>query len=604
MSCKKCLIDFNMPGWYKSLDDSLLCEDCKYVIKQVNDFAYRGYHLYHLDLQKAIYGLMPIKSGGQVILVNPNQIDLTRFTEDDIICELTQRLGIIDKEYIGKKSINDICNQIMGFLLDDLYSYIQSNPIGYLMALLTVLEYNTSLSEVTVSWLNNVDKNKISPDDIKDNFGRLIVESFKFLKDSQLNCFPIVYKDWEGILAFDKLAFQYGIELIVNYLTRGGKFNEPFRERKFGKIIQLIRAIYFVLETRDRATEKIFCIDSIRIDSQGSIRIVETKDSYLYYSELAIEYIDAMTSREAEDLDQNYKNQLNIVCKKYLGIKMGDMMELCSQLKNNYKLDEYLMGDMEYYAHIVHSLLRCTYDEALAFINILTHDLGMAFQYATTTSERKNRPLRKCLIPVYNDIMVCPVGLIIFSILGLYVDIVEGRVMEERIQKRIEEVREKINLEFESLVACLLKKSFDSSIVKQDIRMRDIRKLNSKGFVLLPGQVDILFLHRGRLYVVECKDFSLRTTTKSLGNELNSLRKTKHKSDQMKLKEKIEVIYNEWESVMHHLGVDDIASIPRCRPIGLFVTNSFSIAALEKEMMYPVIPYNRLVDWFNNLASV
>ncbi len=121
--------------------------------------------------------------------------------------------------------------------------------------------------------------------------------------------------------------------------------------------------------------------------------------------------------------------------------------------------------------------------EAMTFVEILLNKQENEFQFAVSTSERQTRPLRRCLIPIENGIIACPVGVLQFACLGLYIDITEGTIKEEGVKKELSEIRKKLNLEFEEFVANYLRSKFPEAIVKHNIEMKGIPKLNSKEFV-------------------------------------------------------------------------------------------------------------------------
>lgn len=75
--------------------------------------------------------------------------------------------------------------------------------------------------------------------------------------------------------------------------------------------------------------------------------------------------------------------------------------------------------------------------------------------------------------------------------------------------------------------------------------------------VVLSGQIDVLALIQGKLFVIECKDNPFKFNAKAVGNELNKFRKVNKGSYQYKLKNKIQDVVNNWDSVMNYLGVLD-----------------------------------------------
>lgn len=158
-----------------------------------------------------------------------------------------------------------------------------------------------------------------------------------------------------------------------------------------------------------------------------------------------------------------------------------------------------------------------------------------------------------------------------------------------------------VHKKFESDVILHLKNNFIDAFIKGDIEkdnmVPDIEA--GRGFLQLPGQIDIIMLYRNKMFVIECKDIGLKYTPKSILNEVYRFRKIGNKSFQNKLSNKVESVYNNWDSIVAFLGVSSENKIQKHMPISLFVTDTFSVAAIEKDLPSPVVPFQKLIEWIN-----
>lgn len=68
------------------------------------------------------------------------------------------------------------------------------------------------------------------------------------------------------------------------------------------------------------------------------------------------------------------------------------------------------------------------------------------------TIRKENRMLRKCLIPIIGNIIACPVNILRFATMGLYLDILERKIENEPLKRELQKVYEQIDKNFEKRV--------------------------------------------------------------------------------------------------------------------------------------------------------
>ncbi|GAA0782166.1 hypothetical protein [Hathewaya limosa] len=592
MGCSECNTNFKPSILIEKNEQT--CKTCKKIKDFIEGSINSSFQIYHVNLQKKFNMIAPTFTGNELISINPKFIDMG-LTEEDIFIDIINYLGIKNTYYTDKKAIKNICNRIMGLIIDKISDLIWINPKGYLLALLNALEYTVHLTFVTVGWLNDKNNN-IEVEEITDNFGRMIIKSLKFQRDFNfLGNFEHMYKEWEGVLSFDKYALEYGIE-IVTYLSGEKQLNEEkVNPNNFEKLLITIRAMYTLLYISDNACEN----KELIIDEQGNI-ITKEKNNYKEISKL---YVECMTDKKISDLDVATRNKFNRVCKKYIGISLDDIFQIINGLKKHYiNSDEFLIGSIDYFQKLIKHLLACSDDEAEKFLLNLVATKNDNFVYATATSLRDNRPLRKCLILIENNKVICPVSLLEFSLIGLYTDIIHATLPESDFQKELYTIVSKyIHEKFELDVMLYLQENFTGAMIKRDIKENVIPNIKTgKGFVQFSGQIDVMMLYKDKLFIIECKDIGLKYTEKSLLSELHRFSKISNKSFQEKLNTKSAEVYENWDSVIHFLGVPIGKKVERHMPISLFVVDTFSIAATEKNLPNSVVPLAKLIEWINS----
>lgn len=483
----------------------------------------------------------------------------------------------------------------MGLIIDKISDLIWSNPKGYLLALLNALEYTVHLTFITVGWLNDK-TNNIEVEEITDNFGRVVIRSLKFQRDFNLSGeFEQMYKEWEGVLSFDKYALEYGIEVVTNLAGEKELNEEKVNVNNFEKLLVMIRAMYTLLYISDNACKN----NELIIDEKGNI-ITNEKDNYKEISKL---YVECMIDKKSSEIDIATKNKFNRICNKYIGISLDDIFQIINDLKKYYiNSDEFLIGTIDYFQKLVEHLLACSAESAEKFLLNLMVTKNDDFIYATDTSLRKNRPLRKCLILIENNKAICPIGILEFALIGLYTDIIHATLPESDFQKELYTIVSKnIHEKFEMDVMLHLQENFSGAMIKRDIKENVIQNIKTgKGFVEFSGQIDIIMLYKDKLFIIECKDIGLKFTEKSSLSELERFSKIKSKSFQEKLNTKSVEVYQNWDSVIHFLTGSSIKKVERHMPVSLFVIDTFSIAIAEKNLPNSVVPLVKLIEWINS----
>lgn len=587
MACINCTPIFNPASLL--IENANDCKKCTKVIDYIECNSSLAYLVYSIDIQEKFKKIAPIFNGSQLLMFNARFLD-EGYSEGEILSDIIDSLNIKNTTYENKNEIENVCNIIMGHIIDRIKDLIFDNPKGYLVSLLTILEYSIHLTFMTVGWLND-EENKINIEEITDDVGKLIIRSLKFQRDNNyFGQFEQIYKDWEGTLSLDKLALQYGIE-VVSYLSKNRESsNKEISQIKFKKLFVTIRAMYELLLTRDEASKN----KRLQIDKEGNISSKKV-DNYKEFSKL---YVDSLIGRKKSAFDLKVKGKFNRVCKKYIGISLDDINIIIDNLMKCYcNSDDFLIGTKEYFQELIKNLSGCSDEDAKLFMYNFLSNGNDTFIFATNTSLRDNRPLRKCLITVDDDIIACPISVLKFSLIGFYNDITHATLPESLFQKELFKIVDKnVNEKFEMDVVKHLQKNLHGVYIKGDIKENTLPDITyGKRFVHFTGQIDIIMMYEKKLFVIECKNPDLKYTEKAMMSEVNRFRE---KGDfQKKLNTKVKEVYDNWDSVVKFLGVEE--NVEKHTPISFFVINTFSMAVLEKDLPNKVIPFSNLIEWIN-----
>ncbi|NSL46435.1 NERD domain-containing protein, partial len=147
-----------------------------------------------------------------------------------------------------------------------------------------------------------------------------------------------------------------------------------------------------------------------------------------------------------------------------------------------------------------------------------------------------------------------------------------------------------INEEFEVEIYELLKNSLSKKI------LYNFTKIGSKPpFIEPPGQIDILLYYQYNLYVIECKNYDLKTNIPSVANEVKRIQ-----NDEIgKLEKKVRFVKENLRSILPLIGVDILEADSIENVTGLFVTKNFSVGELLTNQL-PIINYSSLIDWIKS----
>lgn len=527
-------------------------------------------NIYFRNLSLKISEIIPIYSEDSIFKVQ------SLFNENKFIKEF---LGIEYKELKEKNEIYRFIKELLGYLEVRLYNLVLENPVGYLISLYRMIDYNLQITPLIMETINkDVDKNEFLDGNIRILANSIIeykkqVNETKFKNDLRLV---------EHTIATDKQSLQKVVNFIISYELRYSDVNIQTSLDLDG-LIELARAIYYVLSIKQEIFSNIEEL-SLVINEQ---RII-TKSKKEVLNSFSGELYDFLLKGTGTNFEFN--DDIKEMMKNFIGV---DSIEIEKAIEKSIR-EEYSFPGMMFLdecgiEEFLESFFMISKDDAKKLKNELVLDRIKISKIPSDVSLKEGRLLRQSFLKLDENLYVCSEIVFTFSLAGMLADITEGIISNEKFAKKIFKYINEMHLSFEEDIKLLL----ESNTVHQFLR-RGVQENFFKDFEL-PGEIDILMVINGVLFVVECKAFSLKF---NLSNMLSEVKKVKgvndKKSIQQKLKFKVETLKQNIDIV------ENILNVKVKRIEGIIVTKNPSIASLTNSGFYDVVHSSQILKYINN----
>jgi len=573
------------------LNNNDLCTHCDDFSKKIDAISLESKIQYQSDLKNWMYLNTPLRDGDRIIIANSKKFDFPFCDGTEFIEKIVREKGLSGNEYHKEKEKFQVVNMILGGLYDDLYDGICLNPAGLLVALLNCLAYNRFICFEIISWAKEQQgKSKRS----QDRFVNVILDTFDMLNlfrgmnTKQYNDsfdLDILFVKLESLLASDKLSLEHGIELIYN------RYREDMRELDNNKpinlvnIINILRAIHkvnFIKVSYSEGEKKNF---PLVFDSYGRFILDE------YLEGLEEKYMFDMINQKPIFEMMNYNEKINCLLEDYLGFDFDLIDRILNNIfKEEFLADDFWAGDKTSWCEVIARFGECTYQKAEAIFKYLLYNVDGINIYEEKS--RKNRRITRMPILMIDEIAFCTGESLIHALIFFKIDIYQRDINHDVLMNKLNRIYESIDTEFEKNVLKSLSVKFPEAHIKGNLRESDLLGIiELDGF---PGQIDVIMLLQNALFIIECKNFSLKSDLKPRANEYSKLTKSQPKSIQGKLSKKVKWVSDNIRSVIKCLGAadDKIYDV-----YGVITTSNFSIASMETMIEYPVVTWTNLPQW-------
>ena len=409
------------------------------------------------------------------------------------ISNLCVELNLINLIIYDREEKYSILNKIFGKLYDEALGLLTKNLYSYFIEFLTVLEYNRRLSYSFLLFNN--------PRDSNEKAIKIILDTLDFFKTNKENGYSVEYENLyiglEEIISIDKMALELGLELL-QYKMKSFNSNSifPIHHSNIDKELIVLRAIVILKIYKNIITEGEGRDIPLIINSFGKINFKDIKkiDIKKFMIELRN---DSYMNRT------KYTDEINQILSFEKGFNIDDIINLIENIQDSD--DDFFVSDYKTWISSLSDILNCDEDVAHKIFHEFLFNIS-DIDIFDLKPRIENRAMRKCIFPIGN-IYITNRYIFGISIINWIAAIYTGDISDNRLKSKMQNVYKKMNIAFEDEVADVIKNNLKVDTVYKNILERDVENLNIKG--TFPGQIDILFLYKNKIIVIECKNLSL-----------------------------------------------------------------------------------------------
>ncbi|MCT4632467.1 MAG: hypothetical protein N4A76_06990 [Firmicutes bacterium] len=526
-------------------------------------------------------------------------------TTEKIIIQAINQICSLDQQLFTRQDKKMFFNRLKSPIYMELASMIADNPSKILIALYSSLEYCCYASTFMVNWFNcYINKEDVSDNILpQDDLLTAIITSLNGPMINKTNYVKKVYSNLETYFASTKYSLQYGIsyinscynlELHKTYIT--DKNEQVKLVNVLPDLIALLRALYIIEDYRLEYLEGLYKNSILKISLKDGIQS-QSHDSLVNPFN---RHISSATNYVHNDIDLILE-KIEPILKEVYGLtykELGILQNKFESLEYNIPDDGLLIGTRDEWLNMFQKEISLSRSEADTLMDLLIQEKNID-DPLSMKSKTQLQALRAPILEL-DMYFFSSIGSLKYSIRGLRSDIREG-IYREKDWKNFESFYNKVNSNFELIVAHSLIDNFKNGIIKINTNEKDI--INKNGQIIqLPGEIDILFYHKNTLFVIECKNIGMKTNTKAKVNKVKDLSVFKNKSFQHKLDKKVTQIANNIKYVLEYMRISN-ESIDNTRTFGLLVTRSYIQTHSPNEnndMKYDVIELNELCNYIEH----
>ncbi|WCH47010.1 nuclease-related domain-containing protein [Lysinibacillus sp. OF-1] len=525
--------------------------------------------IYAKNLILDISGIIPL-IGDDCIIVRPNLSRNNKFI----------------KEFIGddfrvlkeKNEIYQFIQEALGYLQVKLYNLVLQNPIGYLISLYTMLDYNIQMTPLVMGTIKNIDTNKFEDENI-----RILANSINtFGKSVSKNDFKDNLRYIEDLISRDKQALQKVINYIISYKLKYTHTNIQIN-LELEDLIELTRDIYYILTLKQEIFSNIE-VASLVINNQN---VVIKSEKQLITTPLG-EFYDWLDNSMESKFEFN--GEVNKIMREFIGV---DNLIIESAIKKfldgNNEFPGMFLFDTEKLVEFLKNYLSIDIESAQKIKNELVLDGFKISKIPNDVSLKEGRLLRQSILKLDSELYICSEPVFVFSLMGIISDITEGNIPNKEFKGKLFNFIHKTHVEFEVDVKKLLEKNTSYQFLK-----RGIHEMFFKEFKL-PGEIDILLVIKDVAFVIECKAFALQLNLSGMLFETKKIKGiSNQESIQQKLKSKIDILKE------HKQVVENIVGTKIKRIEGVIITKNPSMATTVDIGFYNAIHSSQILEYIEN----
>jgi len=502
-----------------------------------------------------------------------------------LIAAASTKLGYVNKTF--DNNIKNVCGEIAKQLLFELQEILLAAPSESFISSISFLHYHMILTFESFLWFceNYAKKIKLQHDNPFVTPILQTLEQFSNqIEDDRV--FKGLFKKFEGYIAIEKITLQLLLEITHDISIRAPYNNTSQTNLDLPLCLEYARALSHILRIREEVSNRLACKKELTFDCDGYITYEQ--DEQLGTYDFGEKFLDWIVQKDNICSHNLYHKNFNPICQKYIGFSIEELLDLSDKIHFEYVHADVLLLTASELPQKVQELTGKGLEEITKLISYLRRNPIENNDYIGVISDRPHRPLRKSILFYHHgERMITSTLLFKNSLLGLISDIFYNRVDNNELQGELTNITKAIDKQFEIEVLEQIKNNLTQNICHGEDKLWD-----KAPYIMFPGEVDIIAFFEDTLFVIECKNFSLKHTSQSIANEINGFRKKSRK-----LAENLSFIHKNTYAILSKLGVKNISYDSNKKPIGLFVTKNFSLGQIIDDINFPIINACDLIVW-------
>lgn len=580
--------------------NNLLLENYQYIpeMKNIKDFidGWAAFSIakYREVLTNGILNITPIYYNSKLIVANAKLYEFNDYNVEIYISEICKVYGFSGVAIKDKQEKYDFLNKLLAIVYDDFYKECDGKWDEVLIGLLSILEYNRYLMNGLA--LSLVDQETFSlENDLLMSKILQTLDMYKILPE-EMQCqfirFEELYFMLENMLALDKRSIEYGIESLEYKRCKGEKLIIN-KEVRLEKIIQIMRGMTLLNVWKVEFTEGRYKDTKLKFDKEGKV-VFDKK-----IADYPVNYVQSVSDIEMEEYEK-YDTKINHILEVEKGFSLIDIKEIIHGIKIRCGIgDEFLIGDEYQWISAIKNCCKCSEEIASRILREFIYFVDQDKMF-TNKTKYDNRAMKKCIF-LFGNKYISIVNLFSLSLVTWLNGIYTGEMDDEKIKRKLQEIYEQIDNDFEKQVCALLKNELSIETIRWNIHERDI--LFNREVIVLPGQIDVLLYINKKIFVIECKNIGLKSDPTASSNEYKRLTKLSKKSFQGKLDKKVKKVEENKMAILNYLALSE-EDVSQIEVVGVIVIKSFSDATLIETNSYDVVLVSNIVEWIKNKAFV
>jgi len=515
-----------------------------------------------------------------------NYTDLSSWNEMYKIANEYNLLG----KYESRIDKEKFFNNLLGIIYGQIDSLVDGKKIEYIIVLLRLLEYNRYLARGFVSWSRKKEDDSFQNilSNIKDKFLKsAITQMNRCNQEDEMD----IFHQYEYALALGQSGIESVIERVyflymkkkISATNELNRMEDESLKRLFDycyilQILMHYKSAYVFGECKENE----FVIDDL--EKLIFLNRIYEEDQYK-------DYYEYITSKK-EFSEYNIFNdiEINKEIKKCYGLNLNEMKYIL-QSCNRENLTETFIADTQGIINFICINTKFQEKEVSCFVNNLIFKLGQN-EFFIDEPDRCRRASRKFLLDI-DSVYVFPYGLLSGAVINIIIDTMSGDSIDKNLNEKLRQIYQKKNKEFEKKVFTMLTNHLKDAIVKSNVQ--NIAR-SCAGYII-PNEIDIVLLYNKRIYIIECKDITLKTTVKKMSNTANKFMKEYNKNLLKKINE-IEIIENK-QLLLEYMGDVEMDYL-YSEVIGIFVISEY-FGLMNKNTKYPIIVWEQLIEYICKL---